>query len=180
VSEFVRPFNRDARDFIWEAADLVHKASIQGETGKQLPKNPKRVRGKGLQAPRPVEIPVPPTISHFVMNLPASAITFVRHYKAVYAGKEALFVPHTDVPLPMVHVHCFSEKVDNVGQEAVDADICQRLFDEIGVRLQPGDPQVQNQVGIRWVRAVAPKKAMYCASFRIPPEVAFAPRTSTS
>lgn len=123
--------------------------------------------------PQPVRIPVPPTISHFVMNLPASALEFLHSYRGIYHGHEELFTPHTKTQLPMVHAHCFAAKGDDATPLA---DICQRIYNEIGVRLVPGDAETHGQVSIYEVRDVAPAKRMFCASFRLPPEVAFAPR----
>lgn len=108
------------------------------------------------------------------MNLPASAIEFLHNFKGVYHGQEKLFTPHTDVQLPMVHTHCFAVKADDA--TPLD-DICERIYKEIGVKLVPGDAEMPGQVGIHEVRDVAPAKRMFCASFRVPPEVAFASRS---
>lgn len=108
------------------------------------------------------------------MNLPASAIEFLHNFRGVYHGHESLFEPHTQTKLPLVHVHCFAAKVDGPGP--LD-DICDRIEREIGVRLVPGDAEVDGQVGIHEVRDVAPNKRMFCASFRIPAQVAFAARS---
>ncbi len=126
-------------------------------------------------------MPIPPTISHFVMNLPASAIEFLSSYRGVYAGQEALFAPHTAAKLPLVHVHCFSYKADD---DTPALDICERISRELGytVRAAPrnaGDPEGEEEEGvvrIHNVRDVAPAKSMYCASFRLMREVAFAER----
>jgi tRNA (guanine37-N1)-methyltransferase len=180
VSNFVRPFNRDGRNFIWQAADLVCDAAAQGEQVILQPKRPKGEKTR-MPGPEPIIVPVPATISHFVMNLPGSAITFVHHYRGLYSGREMLFSPHTDIPLPLVHVHCFSFKAEK-GQAAaaVDNDICQRLSDELDFLMKPGDAEKKGEVAVYEVRNVAPNKTMYCASFRIPPEVAFAPRSEAT
>jgi tRNA (guanine37-N1)-methyltransferase len=107
------------------------------------------------------------------MNLPASAIEFTHNYRGLYHGREELFEPHTKTKLPMVHVHCFSVKADD---ETPLNDICERIRKEIGVLLKPGDPENQGEVLIYDVRDVAPAKRMFCASFRLPSEVAFAAR----
>lgn len=118
---------------------------------------------------------MPPTVSHFVMNLPASAIEFLHNFRGLYEGREELFTPHTETKLPMVHVHCFAVKADDA--TPLD-DICQRIEKEIGVLLTPGDDADKDgQVLIHEVRDVAPAKRMFCASFRLPPSVAFAPRS---
>ena len=109
------------------------------------------------------------------MNLPGSAITFVHHFRGLYAGAESLFTPHTAAQLPMIHVHCFSTKPDS---GTAEDDIRQRLAEELGVALPPGSSKDENgRLSIHWVRNVAPNKAMYCASFRLMPEVAFAARS---
>jgi tRNA (guanine37-N1)-methyltransferase len=107
------------------------------------------------------------------MNLPASALEFLHNFRGLYHGHEDLFAPHTDAKLPIVHAHCFAVKADD--NTPLD-DICQRIFKEIGVLLKPGDMDKEGEVYIHEVRDVAPAKRMFCASFRLPAEVAFAPR----
>lgn len=55
-------------------------------------------------------------------------------------------------------------------REAVD--ICQRISEKLGYEIKPGDEELD----IHEVRDVAPKKRMFCASFRLPAEVAFRSR----
>ncbi|KAI0539728.1 Met-10+ like-protein-domain-containing protein [Xylaria digitata] len=180
VTQYVRAFNEDGRSFIWKAADLVYAASTNGEYAVAKLKRVSRLRQQkdGEKAkeviPTPEQrVPIPPTISHFVMNLPASAITFLPHYRGLYAGYEQLFEPHTKTKLPMVHVHCFAAKAEG---EAPMIDVCQRIAAELGVPIKLGDPEVPGEAAVLEIRAVAPNKRMFCASFRIPAEVAFAPR----
>lgn len=134
--------------------------------------------------PEPTRIALPPTISHFVMNLPASAIEFLPHFRGLYAGHEELFIPHTENKLPVVHTHCFALKSDD---EVPRLDVAERVSKELGASLQwdgvidcPGDrremPIVEGKVSVHFVREVSPHKNMYCATFRLPAEVAFAPR----
>jgi tRNA (guanine37-N1)-methyltransferase len=104
------------------------------------------------------------------MNLPATAISFLPAFGGLYHGREALFAPHTATPLPMVHVHCFSTKSDDNARETLD--ICRRVSDALGHEITPANKDLV----IHEVRDVAPKKRMFCASFRLPPEVAFRPR----
>ncbi|ORY66382.1 Met-10+ like-protein-domain-containing protein [Pseudomassariella vexata] len=177
VGQYVRPFNEDGRAFIHHAADSVYAASITDEHAV-TPRKTRRHRqdataNEGLLPP-PQKIPVPPTIAHFVMNLPASAYTFVHHYRGLYANRAELFEPHTKTKLPMVHVHCFALKSDD---DVPRLDICERLSTELGMKVVPGDGENAGEVSIYDVRDVAPAKRMFCASFRLPHEVAFAPRT---
>ncbi|KAL2133479.1 hypothetical protein VTI74DRAFT_2284 [Chaetomium olivicolor] len=200
VAPFVRPFCEDGRTFIHKAADSVLDASQNGEcaviTHKEksqlIPKDttasPPSTKATTSNKPRPTlreeRLPIPPTISHFVMNLPASAIEFLGSYRGVYAGKEHLFAPHTATRLPVVHVHCFSVKADD---ETPRVDICERITRELGYEVRwdgklngendkEGEKGEEGVVSIHNVRDVAPAKSMFCASFRLPRAVAFAPR----
>jgi len=171
VSQFVRPFCEDGRVFVHKAADSVLSASQNGEFAVVPAPRPK---SKSLPPVEPKRVPIPPTISHFVMNLPATAIEFLGHYRGIYAGHEDLFTPNTMTKLPMVHVHCFSFKADD---ETPLIDICQRITKYIGFEMKHGDPENEGEVSIHDVRNVSPSKRMFCASFRIPREVAFAARS---
>ncbi len=71
----------------------------------------------------------------------------------------------------MVHVHCFSTKSEDNVKEGVE--ICQRITERLGYEVKPGDEELV----IYEVRDVAPKKRMFCASFRLPREVAFRSRS---
>lgn len=109
------------------------------------------------------------------MNLPGAATSFLHHFSGLYSGQQELFSPHTGTQLPMIHVHCFSHKAN--GGNDFNEDICQRIYDEMGVRLTPGEAGNDGEVYIHRVRNIAPSRNMYCASFRLPAEVAFASRT---
>ncbi len=148
-------------------------ASVHGECAVIRPKPLPRSARSGQPAPEPTKVPVPPTISHFVMNLPASAIEFLPAYRGIYAGKEALFAPDTGRKLPQLHVHCFAVKRDD---DVPKLDVCERISKELGMEMRLGDPDKDNEVAVHYVRAVAPAKSMYCASFRLPAAVAFAAR----
>ncbi|KAI1105255.1 Met-10+ like-protein-domain-containing protein [Jackrogersella minutella] len=184
VEHYVRPFNQDGRIFIKKAVDLVYNAYKNGEHAVTPPSR-KEVRQShpNMKKPdrawlirSPKRVRFPPTINHFVMNLPASAITFLPRFRGLYAEREPLFAPHTDTKLPLVHVYCFGPKADD---DIAFKDICERISAELGVEMKPGDAKNANEVSIMEIRNVAPNKNMFCASFRVPPEVAFAPRTNT-
>ena len=101
------------------------------------------------------------------MNLPASAITFLSDFTALYQGQEEEFTPYTDMKLPMIHVYCFSTKSDD--NKAEEDKICKEISEQMKFEIKPGDEEVT----IWDVRDVAPQKRMFCASFRLPKEVAF-------
>lgn len=179
----MRPFNADGRIFIHQAADSVLAASKAGEAAV-VPSKQKLPRSNpDAKRPLPTVIPIPPTISHFVMNLPASAIEFLPYYRGLYAGHEKLFAPHTETALPVVHVHCFALKSDD---DTPRIDVAERVSKELCFAMQwdraadspgaQGGEVVDGKVAVHSVRDVAPAKSMYCASFRLPAEVAFMPR----
>ena len=121
--------------------------------------------------PPPIILTAPKTFAHYVLNLPASAITFLPAFIGLYAGHAQLFAPHTDTKLPMIHVHCFSTKSDDNREE--ERKICREISEQLGYEMSPGDEEREGEVGVWDVRDVAPQKRMFCASFRLPGEVAF-------
>ena len=144
--------------------------SASKESIIKIPGKRSRNAAPDAPLPPPKTFIIPQTINHFVMNLPATAIDFLGSFNGLYHGHEVLFEPHTKTKLPMVHVHCFSTKsADNV-QETID--ICQRISEKLRWEVKPGDEELV----IYEVRDVAPKKRMFCASFRLPAEVAFRSR----
>ncbi|KAJ4295848.1 tRNA(m(1)G37)methyltransferase [Collariella sp. IMI 366227] len=154
VSPFVRPFCADGLAFIHQAADSVLAASQNGEHATITHKE------------KPEHLPIPPTITHFVMNLPASAIEFLGSFRGVYAGQEQLFAPHTKTRLPMVHVHCFSVKADD---ETPRVDICERITRELGCEVK-WDGRFNAEIGrVRreeeglWRCIILPKEVAFAA-----------------
>ncbi|MCJ1448356.1 MAG: tRNA(m(1)G37)methyltransferase [Stictis urceolatum] len=167
VSAFVKPFNEDGRDFIRRTAQAIQAA----ETSVDVTPKPKRV---SRSSPRP-ESPTrsrkvlkqPKTFDHYVMNLPATATTFLDAFVGLYRGGEKIFAPHTDRKLPMVHVHCFSTKSDDNKRETME--ICEEISQQLRYPFTLETPDFH----IWDVRDVGPKKRMFCASLRLPADVAF-------
>lgn len=175
VGDFVQSFNTDGGQFIKQAAaDLLktkHQVSIYPKTKTSRSNPPNKDK-----RPEPTKTLVQPRIfSHYVMNLPASAITFLPSFIGLYANVpgtppseiKKLLAPHTEQKLPMIHVHCFSTKSDDNVDET--KKICEEISRQLDYTITPETPDVQ----IYDVRDVAPKKRMFCASFRLPEEVAF-------
>lgn len=87
--------------------------------------------------------------------------------------------------MPMVHCHCFTRELDPALAEKDIRQVCsglldaefrndhgtnffiQRVEEKLGHALTP-------EVSLHLVRSVAPNKEMYCISFRLPKEVAYA------
>jgi tRNA (guanine37-N1)-methyltransferase len=207
VREFVTPFNMDGRDFIRYAADnlreyppptVAMKPKVTRQEAKKLQKQqyksdqqaaspppqptPQKKPRPGSPEPQDKRIflTCPPTFDHFVMNLPATAIEFLDAFIGIYSGQESLFYPYTNRKLPMIHVYCFSTHRE---EESIEhTDICSRISERIGFTISPedrvgGSGNEERELEIHNVRLVSPKKQMFCASFRLPEEVAFAKRT---
>lgn len=88
----------------------------------------------------------------------------------LYAELEALFEGSRASKLPLIHCYCFDAKAETEAEElAVQQNVCRRLSEKLGdeVRLDHEDTMIWD------VRDVAPNKRQLCASFRLPPEVAF-------
>ena len=170
VGQYVRAFNADGVDFIRTAShDLLkdqHSVNVKRKAKASRSNPPK-------EEPAPVKTLVQPRIfSHYVMNLRASGINFVSSFVGLYSSVPG--VPVEEIKklfegrrMPLVHVHCFSTKSeDNVKEKE---EICQELSRQMGYTITPDMPGVD----IYDVRDVAPKKRMFCATFRLPEEVAF-------
>ncbi|TYH12521.1 hypothetical protein ES288_A06G073900v1 [Gossypium darwinii] len=102
----------------------------------------KRMKGSILQA-KPWE-----HVDHVIMNLPASALQFLDAFRAIISRK------NWRGPLPLVHCYCFIRA--NETQEFIISEA------ESALNAKIKDPMFHK------VRDVAPNKAMFCLSFRLP------------
>lgn len=169
VSEFVRPFNEDGRTFIRTAvaelakAESNHTVSITKKTSRRKDPAAAPIEPEILQT-----LTQPRTFSHFVLNLPASAITFLPSFIGVFPETlQTLLGP--EIHMPLIHVYCFSTKSDDNVEEGIK--ICEEISRQLEYEMKPGKIE-EGGVEIYDVRDVAPKKRMFCASFRLPVEVA--------
>lgn len=176
VDLFVRTFCQDGRSFIKHVTDELFQLGKMGQNFVHVSgKSSLRRNQKQLSNSTPdTQIFFPSTPSHFVMNLPATAIEFCDAFLGLYAGSEKFFCPHTERLLPKVHVHCFSTKSNDNVRETVE--VCERLSKVMGYNMKPrfatGDLG-EGEVRVWDVRDISPKKRMFCAEFRIPQDVAF-------
>ena len=167
--QFVTPFNKDGYTFIREAAKEMLSQQVEVDVTPPTPRSrrndpdTKLLKRKILTRPR--------AFAHYVLNLPASALTFLPSFIGLYAGHETLFVPHTNSRLPLIHVYCFNVKAND--SEKVQRSICEAISQQIGYEMGPGNMEKEGEVSIWDVRDVAPQKTMYCASFQLPSSVAF-------
>lgn len=192
VEQFVTPFNLDGKKFIpWSAKELLaadpvtvtvqHKQKRQ-KTTSSSPEGQQKPQQSVPQPSHEESYTRPSIFNHYVMNLPATAIDFLEAFPGVYAGHESLFTadPAQQTQqthlLPKVHVYCFSGHSDNEVDDHID--ICQRISEKLGYTITPedrvgGSGDTKVELEIHNVRLVSPKKQMFCASFRLPWEVAF-------
>lgn len=158
VDDFVNSFCGDGREFIRRsAADLP---SSRRKIYKKI-----RSKDKASSIVREEIFEEPSVFSHYVMNLPASAIEFLDAFRGIYTGKEELF---RGKQLPFLHVYCFSQKHDDPAQEA--EEVCDKVSTYLGSQIKPSDSEVE----VHDVRLVSPQKKIFCVTFRLPEEVIFA------
>jgi tRNA (guanine37-N1)-methyltransferase len=163
VDQFVHASCSDGRDFIRSA---TRRLSTAKRRAVLKPKNSRaRPKAESAQAERIFDEPA--SFDHYVMNLPASAVEFLDAFRGTYVGREREFQPHTERKLPMIHVYCFVAKRDVEAEE--DEAVCALVSKHLGHPVTLDLPDVE----VWYVRLVSPKKKMFCASFRLPPEVAF-------
>jgi tRNA (guanine37-N1)-methyltransferase len=165
VGDFVRAFNQDGRNFIRDATKMLFQENRIIALRQKLPRSQK---SESLdQKPAEQKMIQPKLFSQFVMNLPATAITFLPSFIGLYAQAG---IPRGQ-PLPKVHVYCFSTKSgDNVAESI---KICDEISALLNFTFKPGDGETEGEVAVHDVRDVAPNKRMFCASFRLPEEVAY-------
>ena len=126
VGENLRVSCEDGRDFIRSSFARVFKEPFPAFKGLPLSKR-KQNRGKRREqavAAEPESItPLPDRskISHFVMNLPDTAIEFLDAFRGVMSQDASQLIGLYD-PLPMVHCYCFTRFLERSG---ADADIRQ-------------------------------------------------------
>ncbi|KAL5001209.1 hypothetical protein BDV10DRAFT_192412 [Aspergillus recurvatus] len=177
VFKFVTPFNQDGRNFIRWSARALQKWDPVTVTIQPRTKRTRDASGQTKETQPPPEVYIRPNVfHHYVMNLPGNALEFLDAFIGVYAGWEELFAPHTKEQLPMVHVYCFSGHSENEVDDHID--ICKRMSERLDFPITiedrvGGAGKTELELSIHNVRLVSPNKQMFCASFRLPREVAF-------
>ena len=141
-----------------------------------------------------------------IMNLPADAISFLGVFRGLFAADADGGASSVNLPLPRVHVYCFS-KSETIEEARVD--VARRVLAELGLPppvplptttaasvaaadatasdvassdyvLDHANRLLTNSLVIRGIRDVAPRKIMCCASFDLPAAVAFEVRDGGS
>ena len=165
VTQFVRPFNENGHSFIRSATSGLLR---QPHTATMVSKQKRRLQK--VEEVKHTDYKRPRTFSHYVMNLPASALEFLPSFIGLYSDPEDSALLPPDLKMPMIHVYCFGTKADD--NEPAKRAICEEITKQLDFKITLETPEVE----IWDVRDVAPKKRMFCASFRLPREVAFVKR----
>lgn len=126
------------------------------------PKIPVRKVSAKTPKSAPEALEIPPVFSHFVMNLPASAIELLDAFIGVYHDVPELAERYK---MPQIHVYCFNKPDDPETAPQV-------IVDRIRKAMRYSIPV--EAVSLHDVRLVAPNKRMYCCTFTLPREVALA------
>ncbi|KAK6431249.1 tRNA(m(1)G37)methyltransferase, partial [Oleoguttula sp. CCFEE 5521] len=124
VTSYVQPFNADGRSFIRDsAASLLTATNTVDILSKPSRKDPKAKPTilKSLAQPK--------IFSHYVMNLPASALTFLPSFIGLYPPSLRAQLP-ADAKMPIIHVYCFSTKSDDNVEEG--RKICAEITEHLG------------------------------------------------
>lgn len=175
VGDFVMASCKDGREFIREATAelgqsprqvrLPSKIKISRHASEEERKTQADAAARDVRTLEESKV-----VSHYVMNLPASGIEFLDAFKGVYHGRQTDFSPHASQKLPWIHLYLFHVKLPT--EEEEHRQICERISHHIGAEVKLDNPELEME--IHYVRLVAPKKKMFCASFRLPASVAFA------
>jgi tRNA (guanine37-N1)-methyltransferase len=119
VEDIVRVFCEDGRDFIRSVALRSFQSPFPPYAGPKLSRTKEaaeRRKGNVKHASPHPQVPRP-RISHFVMNLPDTAIQFLDAFRGLLSADGLREV--YDI-LPMIHCHCFTREIE---KDKAEADI---------------------------------------------------------
>jgi tRNA (guanine37-N1)-methyltransferase len=216
VQDKLRCYCEDGRHYIRESiqrcwtqpwngvptTEEARKADLAAATPKGRAQQ-RRDRENGIKKVEIQRGPPRRLISHFVMNLPGSALEFLDAfpgaYKVIPESEMDSEMKKEGVQFPMVHVHCFTKNLDHPHE-----DICERANQRLGLNgddrlVPPPSPALSETNGstsaahdlpslknlnidqpatpdlkLHYVRSVAPNKDMYCLSFRLNKRILYA------
>lgn len=179
VGDFVKEYNLDGREFIRDSPALLmnwSKTLKAVEKEKTIKRRKVDPESKEVTTQKIIEkkaIPVPKFFSHYAMNLPDSALTFLDEFVGLYSRDpevEEWAKNDPEFKLPIINVHCF-EKFSPDEPEPTMEDLHRRVHARIVKYIDFEKPFEEFEFHL--VRRVAPTKPMFCVSFELPREVAF-------
>lgn len=146
VNDLVRVSCEDGRDFIRAVTARALEDPFPAFAGPRPSRMKEKEERRKLQKQRTTGSPqittgdsadvtnlepVPPRrrISHFVMNLPDSAIQFLDAFRGIFAPANASGWDMRGIydVMPMVHCHCFTRELEPAKAEADIRQVCARV-----------------------------------------------------
>lgn len=119
VTNLVRTSCEDGREFIRTIARRVYDNPLPPFTGPPLSrtqqeKEKRRARAlqQGADTLPKADLQHRKRISHFVMNLPDTAILFLDAFRGILAPDDGRDMAATYEVMPMVHCHCFTRELE--------------------------------------------------------------------
>lgn len=175
ATDFVKCFNIDGAEMIKKSSQLLMDwyDEKEGKITYQLGSRSKKRRGQDSKKIETATetLEMPRYISHYVMNLPDSALTFLDNYVGIYSNETyKQFIKDKEFKLPYVHVYCFESSQDEVPVPTIE-DLEGRVHKRINEIMQ--HTFEKSYLKFHLVRKVAPSKYMFCVSFILPEELAF-------
>ena len=178
TDDFVRPFNLDGIDFIKQSPKLLLEWAHSKKfiTQKRQTKRRRFDTKENSSSPKELHVDkfeIPQFFSHYVMNLPDSAVSFLGAFNGLYNHPDIRdIIKNTPTfGLPKLHVHCFEkyspDEQPEPSLQLLEKRVHQRIINNIGY------PIPIKACQFHLVRHVAPTKPMFCVSFELPEEVAF-------
>jgi tRNA (guanine37-N1)-methyltransferase len=178
VNDVVRVSCEDGRNIIRSAARSIMETPLPAYTGPKLSRVQERAQKKSSQRAPSATAPRK-RISHFVMNLPDSAITFLDAFRGILSSEITPGASEVYDIMPMVHCHCFTREIEpekavidirQASKSFLGLEVCLSISQRVEEQL--GGP-LTDEFSLHLVRSVAPNKDMYCVSFRLPRDVAY-------
>lgn len=108
----------DGRDFIRSIVARVYDDPFPAYTPKPSKIQEKERRRlqkpelKGKVTSSPVVLPTRKMITHFVMNLPDSAITFLDAFRGILVDEGSRNLAEVYHQMPMIHCYCFTRELE--------------------------------------------------------------------
>lgn len=123
---------------------------------------------------KPQVFRIPKYITHYAMNLPDSALTFLNEFIGLYTRDAEVLrevKSDPDFVLPTINVHCFEKFSADEKPEPSMQELHRRVHARIVKYMDHAMPF--DHFHFHLVRKVAPTKPMFCVTFQLPQEVAF-------